>query len=422
MPWKVKRVMDQRVDFVNAFGKADFSVAELCRQFGISRKTAYKWIGRHAAEGMAGLVDRSRLPHSRPNQVPSEKLNAILAARDAHPLWGPKKLLKLLSAQGGADGWPARSTVAALLKLHGRAFERKKRRRVPPQSQPLAHANAPNALWCCDFKGWFCTGDGHKCHPLTISDAFSRYLLRCQGLRRTDFEAVRPMFEAAFREFGLPWAIRSDNGAPFASPAVGGLSRLSIWWLRLGIRPERIEPGKPQQNGRLERLHLTLKQHAAQPPASTFARQQQRLDGFRQEYNQLRPHEALGMATPASLYEASPRPFPSRLPEMEYPDGWQRRIVGCDGDLKWRCQPVFLSEVLYRQTVGLEPLDQRYWRTYFGPLFLGLLDGHRCRMLTAAALRRLDRKRVEAGLEAAALPPAAAPVAALQEPPRAEKV
>ena len=419
MPWTETRAMDQRMQFIVAFEKEAFSVAELCRQFQISRKTAYKWIGRYAAVGVAGLADRSRAPHAHPNSVSCEQLQAILEARDAHPFWGPRKLLKILCGHGSAGDWPARSTVAALLKLHGRVADRKKRRRVPPQSKPLAHADGPNAVWCCDFKGWFFTGEGRKCHPLTISDAFSRYLLRCQGLLRTGLEAAQPIFEAAFREYGLPWAIRSDNGAPFASRSVGGLSRLSVWWIRLGVRPERIEPGKPQQNGRHERMHLTLKQQTAQPPASTFARQQRRLDDFRREYNELRPHEALGMETPASLYVPSPRTFPARLAELEYCVGWQRRRVFSGGDFNWKNQPVFVSEVLRGETIGLEPLDDRHWRTYFGPVFLGVLDGYRSRVLTGAALRRLDRQRMQAGLTAAT-PPAAAPCAALQEPPRGE--
>ncbi|MBE3133585.1 MAG: IS481 family transposase [Acidobacteria bacterium] len=413
--------MDQRMQLMVSVQKDEASVAELCRQFGISRKTAYKWMLRYESEGPAGLVNRSRVPHGHPHQVSSETLQAILTARDAHPLWGPKKLLKILIGQGQAQDWPARSTVADLLKQHGRVFDRKKRHRVPPQTQPLAHADAPNVLWCCDFKGWFCTGDGQKCHPLTITDSFSRYLLRCQGLLQTHFEAVQPIFESAFREFGVPWAIRSDNGPPFASRAVGGLGRLSIWWIKLGIRPERIEPGHPQQNGRHERMHLTLQQATADPPASTFRLQQRGMDGFQQEYNELRPHEALGLETPASWYYASPRAFPSRLAEIQYPDGWQPRMVGCDGDFKWHCQPVFISEVLHGEMIGLEPLDERYWRAHFGPVFLGVFDTYRPQVLTGAALRRLDRQRVAEGLKPASPPPVASASAALRRTPPAEE-
>src|SRR5512133_623072 len=409
MPWTETCVVDQRMQFIVAHGKDEASVAELCRQFGISRKTAYKWIARYHSQGLPGLEALSRAPRHHPNQVPAEQRQAILELRDAHPLWGPKKLLKILGGQDAGGSWPARSTVARLLRLQGRAFDRKKRRRVPPQTQPLAHAHGPNAVWCCDFKGWFCTGDGQKCHPLTITDGFSRCLLRCQGLLETGFEAVWPIFASAFREYGLPQAIRSDNGAPFASRAEGGLSLLSIRWIKLGIRPERIEPGQPQQNGRHERMHLTLKQSAAQPPASSFGRQQERLEAFRQEYNELRPHEALGMATPGSVYAPSPRAFPARLAELEYPDWWQRRKVVSGGDLYWRHQPVFISEVLRGETIALEPLDERYWRAYFGPVFLGALDGHRPAILTGAALRRLDRHRLAHGQEAASPPPAAYP-------------
>ena len=420
MPWLETHVMDQRVQFIAAFLKDESSVAELCRQFQISRKTAYKWIARYQALGARGLDDLTRAPHTHPNQFSDQQIWTILQARDKHPLWGPRKLLKIVIGNSDPDGWPSRSTVANWLRTHGRAIGRKKRRRVPPHSQPLSHATGPNSLWCCDFKGWFCTGDGCKCHPLTITDAFSRYLLRCQGLLATGFETVRPIFEAAFREYGLPEAIRSDNGPPFASRAVAGLSLLNIWWIRLGIRHERIDPGKPQQNGRHERMHLTLKQETANPPERSFARQQQRMDGFGEEYNELRPHEALDMATPASVYHPSPRPFPSRLAEIEYPDGWQLRKVASAGDFYWKHQPVFVSETLYRQTIGLEPLDERYWRAYFGPVFLGVLDTRQPRMLNGAALRRLDRKRAHAGLATAAPEPAGTPSAALQESPQAE--
>lgn len=413
MPWMETHVMDQRTQFIAAYLKEE-SVAQLSRQFGISRKTAYKWIGRYQADGPPGLVDRSSAPHCHPNQFDPDLLQAVLDYRDKHPLWGPKKLLKVLIGKGDPRAWPSRSTVASWLKTHGRSFDRKKRRRVAPQSQPLSHATGPNSLWCCDFKGWFYAGHT-KCHPLTITDAFSRYLLRCHGLTRTDFEAVKPIFESAFREYGLPESIRSDNGPPFASRALAGLSRLSIWWIRLGIRHERIEPGKPQQNGRHERMHLTLKQEVADPAADSLAMQQQRLKSFRLEYNEVRPHEALDMATPDSLYLRSPRELPARLAPLEYPDGWQLRRVESSGDISWKNVDVFVSEVLHRETVGLDPLDDRLWRAYFGPVFLGVLDTHKPRLLSGAALRNLDRKRLREGLPAASPAAALPPSAALQE-------
>ncbi|KKL94590.1 hypothetical protein LCGC14_1863160 [marine sediment metagenome] len=387
MPWMETRMPDQRMRFIAELEFSQSSMAQACRKYRISRKSGYKWLARWKAEGPSGLVDRSRAPRHHPNEVLPEVVEAILTLRDEMG-WGPKKLRVDLIRQQPEVAWPAISTMEQILKDNGRVIPRKKRRRVPPQSAPLAHCDGPNTVWCCDFKGHFKTGDGRRCDPLTITDGFSRFLLRCQNLRGTSGRAARPIFEAAFREYGLPRAIRSDNGAPFASRAVAGLSGLSVWWIKLGILPERIQPGKPQQNGRHERMHLTLKQETARPPASTFGKQQRRFDTFRQIYNERRPHEALGMATPASVYEASPRQYPAWEPEVSYPEDWETRKVQCDGDFHWRSQPVFLSEVLWGEPVGLEPVDGRYWRVYFGPVWLGVLDGHHKQMLMRAQLRR----------------------------------
>lgn len=329
MPWMETRVSDQRMKFIVEYEFEEESMAELCRQYGISRKSGYKWLARWLAEGVGGLGNRSRAPLCHPNQVPPEEVEAILAARDRRR-WGPKKLRVLLRREEPGVVWPAISTIEQILKDHGRVIPRKKRRRVPPQSQPLSHCQGPNAVWCCDFKGHFATGDGRRCHPLTISDAFSRYLLRCQALEQSDYEAVRPIFEWAFRQYGLPWAIRSDNGPPFASRAVSGMSRLSVWWIKLGIAPERIEPGHPEENGRHERMHLTLKQDTASPPAATFRKQQHRFDEFRHDFNHVRPHEALGMQAPESVYEPSPRAYPARAG-----DGVPAGLATADGGLRW---------------------------------------------------------------------------------------
>jgi putative transposase len=387
MPWKETRVADDRMRFIVEYDFEEESMAELCRRFGISRKTGYKWLGRWQVEGPGGLEDRSRAPRTHPNQVPPDQVEQILQLRDRYR-WGPKKIRVLLERTHSRIDWPAISTLEDILRDHGRVVPRKKRRRVPPQTRPLAHATGPNAVWCVDFKGEFLTGDAHWCYPLTISDAWSRYLLRCQGLRQTGHEGVRPIFEWAFREYGLPQAIRSDNGAPFASRAVAGLSRLSVWWIKLGIATDRIAAGHPEQNGRHERMHGTLKQATASPPAGTFRRQQQRFDTFRKEFNEVRPHEALEMATPSSQYVPSPRPYPLREPEIAYPDGWEVRRVQPHGQFSWRHRDVVLSEVLRGEPIGLEPVDGRYWRAYFGPVRLGVLDAHRCRMLTPSETRR----------------------------------
>jgi putative transposase len=407
MPWMETRVSDERMKFIVEYGGEVASMSELCRRFGISRKTGYKWLSRWLSDGPGGLEDRSRAPRHHPNRVSVEQVEAILTVRDERK-WGPKKLREVLEKKHPAVAWPSISTMEQILKEYGRVIPRKKRRRVPPQSEPLAHCDGANSVWCCDFKGHFATGDGRRCHPLTIMDAFSRYLLRCQGLEQTDCEVVRPIFECAFREHGLPQAIRSDNGPPFASRAVGGLSRLSVWWIKLGIRPERIEPGKPQQNGRHERMHLTLKQQTARPPAGTMRAQQRRFDAFCQEYNQERPHEGLAMATPASRYVCSARAYPVREPELSYPDGWQTRKVQKRGEFEWHDRVMF-SEVLSGERIGLEPIDGRYWRLYFGPMWLGVLDGHERRILSVPQLRR--RPYLLPGA------PQARPSAALQDVP-----
>ena len=410
MPWTETCAMDERMRFVIECQSEELSMAELCRQYEISRKTGYKWLARAAQAGLEGCQDRSRAPLHHPNQVTAEVEQAILAMRAAHPTWGPKKLLRRLQEQDARTDWPARSTMAELLRRKGLACPQKVRRRVPPGARPFAGCDGPNALWCVDFKGWFRTGDGRRCDPLTLSDAFSRYLIRCQAVDDTGFVGVRPLFEAAFREYGLPRAIRSDNGAPFASRAIAGLSRLSVWWIKLGIVPERIEPGQPQQNGRHERMHLTLKRETASPPSATLRGQQRRFDGFRKEYNDERPHEALDLATPASRYEPSSRSYPAREPEVTYAADWPWRMVRHNGEVKFKGHAFFLSEALTGEPVGFEAIDGRYWRTYFGPVALGIHDEHLHRMLSV-------REIVHQGLTvrpAAGTPPSAALQAASQ--------
>lgn len=388
MPWMESGAMDQRMRFIVECDLKDLSMAELCRKYNISRKSGYKWRARVGEQGVEGIKDRSRAPHCHPNQVSAQIEQAILAMRAAHPTWGPKKLLRRLEDQDPAGGWPARSTIAELLRRRGLAVPRRRRRHVPPHEQPFAACGGPNAVWCVDFKGWFRTADGQRCDPLTITDAFSRYLIRCQGTQDTGVEGVGPLFEAAFRQWGLPWAIRSDNGSPFATGGVGGLSRLSVWWIKLGIRPERIKPGRPQQNGRHERMHLTLKRETASPPAETLRAQQARFDAFGREFNFERPHEALGLATPASLYTGSPRPYPSRLAEMTYPSEWIARVVRPCGQVRFKGSQFFLGQALIGELVGLCPLDGRYWRAYFGPVSLGIYDAASGRMLRPPEIRR----------------------------------
>src|SRR5260370_34734741 len=312
MPWKTSSVMEEKLRFVLQYDSGEHSMTELCQRFEIARETGYVWLRRYRQGGVVGLVERSRAAHRHGNQTPEAIERLVLELRQAHMRWGPRKLQRILQRDEPGRTWPAVSTIGALLKRAGLVVARKKRLRTTPYSAPLAHADGANRVWCADFKGWFRTADGERIDPLTISDAHSRYLLRCQAVEKTDTARVHAIFEAAFREYGMPRAIRTDNGAPFASSAVGGLSRLAVWSMKLAIVAERIQAGHPEQNGRDERMHTTLRQETAEPAAANRRTQQRVFDRFRGEYNEQRPHEALGMQTPALVYEPSPRAYPAR--------------------------------------------------------------------------------------------------------------
>lgn len=383
MPWLETGVMNERARFVLELEEEQDSMAELCRQYGISRQTGYKWQARFQTAGIEGLNDESRAPHRHPNAITDHRRRAVIAMRVLHPHWGPRKIVARLEQDQPGEVWPSCSTVGEILDRAKLIVHRESRRRCPPMSQPFAMTDGPNATWCCDFKGWFKTGDGHRCDPFTLTDAYSRYLLRCVHVARPDGRHVRGIMETAFREYGLPRSIRSDNGSPFASVGIAGLSRLSVWWIRLGIRPERIEPGKPEQNGRHERMHKTLKMETAQPPAATIGRQQKRFDSFRSEYNDIRPHEALGQKAPASVYEGSVRAYPNRLPELEYPSAAECYRVRVHGQFSWKGREVFLGEALAGQWIGLLPTDDRYSKLLFGPIVLGYLDKATNRIVNA---------------------------------------
>ena len=363
--------MTDRTRFVVAAQARHDNMAELCRQYGVSRKTGYKWLARFEAEGPAGLVDRPPVPQRCPHALPAAVREALLALRAAHPTWGPKKLRARLPLAYPGLVAPAASTVGDLLQTAGLAVPRRRRRHVPPRTAPLAHAVEPNRVWCADFKGDFPLAGGARCSPLTITDACSRYLLRCQALLETSLAQVQPLFEATFREWGLPEVIRTDNGPPFASAGAGGLTRLSVWWVKLGVRPERIDPGQPAQNGRHERMHGTLKAEACQPRQRSLRAQQRRFDEFRRVFNEERPHEALGQRPPAALHVPSPRPFPDRLPELVYPEADAVRWVRPNGSLRWRNGEVYITQALAGEPVGLTQLGDRLWEVAFGPLVLG---------------------------------------------------
>jgi len=363
---------------IGEYLSGNYSISELARRRGISRQNAYKWIERYEQEGWKGLEERCRAAHEHPNAISQGLERRILELKAQWPLWGaPKIHSKLLEY---AD-CPSESTVSNVLERHGLSRKLRRRSRATPSEQPLSHCQEPNEVWCADFKGWFRTADGRRCDPLTISDGCSRYLLCCRGLAETTgWLVVQPLFELTFREYGLPEAMRTDNGAPFASRGLAGLSKLSVWWLLLGIGLERIEPGKPQQNGRHERMHRTLKEATARPPRANLRRQQEAFDAFRREYNEQRPHEALGQRPPGDFYRPSTRDYPSRLLEPEYPDDWQKRKVSVGGQMKWNGSKIQISHALAEQVVGLRPIGEGLWTIYFASLELGQLDERRRRL------------------------------------------
>jgi transposase InsO family protein len=364
MPWNVSGVLEKRKEFLADYVSEEWTMSELCRRYGISRVTGYELLHRFEGGGAPALCSRSHAPYHHPNQTPAAIERLVLEQRRVHPQWGPRKLKKILEDRHPQLAIPAASTIGGMLDREGLTRHRTKRRHVEPQTQPFAPVQAPNDEWSGDFKGWLLSGDGERIDPLTIADSSSRYLLRCQAVDKTDTARVQAVFQAAFREYGMPLGIRTDNGSPFATCAPAGLSRLSVWWIKLGIRPQRIRAGHPEQNGRHERMHRTLKEATASPPAANRRAQQRAFDRFRQEYNQLRPHQALQMRTPASLYTGSPRPYPARVPEPEYGTAMKVRSVFRHGQFFWNHHYVFLTKALAGERIGLLPVDDRYLRIY----------------------------------------------------------
>lgn len=352
-------------------GEGKVNISELCRHFGISRDTGYRLIARYQRAGrdLDGARERSRRPHTLPTKVDDAIEDVVVQARKAYPRWGPKKLRQLIIDQYPEFAVPAPSTIGVILKRRGLSHPRKRRRRrTTPFGKPFAKVVAPNTTWCVDFKGQFRLKDGKTCYPLTIIDAHTRFLLRCEALLEPNAEAVERIFDSAFVEFGLPEAIRSDNGPPFATVGAGSLSRLSVWWIQLGIRPERIAPGKPQQNGRQERFHRTLKAETASPPRANLVAQRRAFDEFRREYNNERPHEALGQRPPARFYERSRRRYPRPLAQVDRVPWSQYLTVSARGYVVWDGKHHFLSTALAHQDVELRPrlsADYELYEVFF---------------------------------------------------------
>ena len=367
--------MEERKRFIEDWlASGGENVAGLCRLYEISRRTGYKWLERFRQGGFAALEDRSHAAQQQPRRIPEALERSILEARRRHPSWGPKKLRAWLERRQPETLWPAASTIGEALKRAGLVRQRRRSRRLAEAPSPLREPRRANELWTIDYKGQFRTGDSVLCYPLTVVAAHSRYLLCCEAHQRPCRQETQPSLERLFRERGLPERIRSDNGSPFASTGAGGLSRLSVWWLKLGIVPERIEPGKPQQNGRHERMHRTLKAETARPPAADRRRQQARFDRFREEYNEQRPHEALGQQTPATAYQPAARSCPSKLEDPEYPGHWERRRVRSDGYLKFQGRTRFLGEALGGELTGWVEVDDDIWQIWFGLAEVAIFD------------------------------------------------
>jgi len=374
MPWRECSVMEERLRFVARLLDGE-GMSDVCRGFGISRKTGYKIWGRYKEEGAYALCDRSRRPVRYANQLPEQVERLIVDCKREKPHWGARKIRELLVRKLAGDvRIPAKSTVHAVLDRHGLVKRARQRRRGKAEGTPLSEAVAPNDLWCADFKGEFKLGNGRYCYPLTVTDQASRYLLLCEALESTKEEPVIKAFVRLFKDRGLPTAIRSDNGLPFASPnGLYNLSKLSVWWLRLGINIERIKPGHPQQNGRHERMHLTLKKETTRPPGMNALQQQDRFDAFVSEFNEERPHEALDMKMPAEVYAPSSRPY-AGLPEVEYPFHDKDILVTACGRICMMRKKINISTALAGQRLGVKEVDDGIWLVSFMRYDLGYID------------------------------------------------
>lgn len=375
MPWQEVCVEELREQMVLEVLAKRRSKAEVAKAFGISRKNVYKWLKRYQARGREGLSDLSRAPHQLARAISGKAANEIVRLRMEQPLEGPLKIQSHLQALHPQWKIPAASTIGELLKRKQLVTGRGRVRRYWPNScVELTQARQPNDVWATDFKGWFRTRDGQRCDPLTISDLATRYVLRCQRVAAQDSQSSEPVFEAVFKEYGMPSVMRSDNGSPFASTGLGGLTRLSVKWVKAGIKLERIEAGHPEQNGCHERMHQTLKQHTARPPALTIAEQQERFDQFQDYFNHLRPHQALNQTPPAQHYRPSPRPWPQRLEDPWYDADHEVRRVRSNGQIKWKGERIFIAESLIGELIGIRQLPWGDWLISFSYLPLALID------------------------------------------------
>lgn len=374
MAWKETNIMEERIRFVMLAEEKRMAFSVLCSFFNVSRETGYKWLERFRSEGIQGLNDKSRRPLHNPRELGQKTVESILEIRQRHPTWGPKKIAVLLEEKEQHEIIPSASTIGEVLKRNDLVRRRRKRSKPAVQNKPILEMIRPNDVWCADFKGHFLLRDGQRCHPLTITDGFSRYLLCCEAMLAGSILDTQKAFEQVFNSYGLPKFILSDNGKPFAAPTATGLTRLSVWWIKLGIRPVRIQPGHPEQNGRHERMHRTLKAETARPSQQTMVQQQDAFVRFREEYNQLRPHEALGQKRPAELYQRSLDNYFDPAFEVKYAPRFETRRVGSKGEFSWKNKDIFISETLAGETVGFEETGDRLWTVYFHHIPVSIFD------------------------------------------------
>ena len=374
MAWREVKVEEQRIQFINAYLEGIFTKAELFRRFDISPPVGYKWIKRFQEEGFEGLKDKSRAPLTQALATDPMLVEQILKVRFERSSWGPKKVLAHLKKHFPDLPWPSSTTIGHIYDRAGLTVGRKYRKRIAAKTVPLFNCQLNNDIWCTDFKGWFLTGDGKKCEPFTLTDSCSRYLLRCLNLSTHNTEHVWAVFESAFREYGLPLYVRSDNGPPFGTSGVGRLSSLSVKLIKAGVTPEWIDPGKPQQNGSHERMHLTLKQEAATPPEATLELQQSKLKDFQHYYNEIRPHEGIGQQTPGSIYLPSNRVWNGRLMSPEYPNEYHVRKVRDWGMMSWKNHNLFIGRALIGEPLGLKENLDGTLSVYYGPIILGVIN------------------------------------------------
>lgn len=376
MPWIETEPMNEKMKFISAYLDKHYdSFRELCERFNISTKTGYKYVNRYNSDGIDGLKELSRAPINPGNRISEWMERCILDVKHQHPTWGGKKILNWLRQERSEVDWPAKSTIDEHLKRNGLVRPARRKRRVTAYNEPFVLCENPNDSWSIDYKGQFILGNRETCYPLTITDNFSRYLFAVEGMPRISGASTKQVLTSLFRNYGMPRAIRSDNGTPFASHGLAGLSSLSVWLLKLGVTPERIRKGHPEENGRHERMHLTLKRETAMPPKGNQVEQQKCFDQFKKMFNEERPHEGINFQRPSWLYRCSERKFPQKLHAMEYDSSFHKtRKIRTNGTMKWEGKEIFVSETLIGERVGMKPFSEDSWLLHFSIMPIGLFS------------------------------------------------